>query len=289
MQHDHEGRDRVVYYQSRQRKPAERNYPVHDKELLAMKCALAKFRVYLLGSGPFVVYTDHASLRTAVKSPHISQRMARWLSFFVEYDFRVEYKPGRLNVVADALSRRPDYAVKTADANRIGVECASAPSSSLIDDVTAEYASGADAKQSLSYASAPSDEARRKLAPHLRARAHRYRVHEGLLLYSAVDDDVTRIVVPNDYDLRMRIIYEYHDAPTAGHPGREKTYVLLTRDFYWNHQYKWVRKYVRTCLRGVSTREACCVFAGSASITSDTVGVLAVHLYGLCLWSSSWQ
>ncbi|KAG3056565.1 hypothetical protein PI125_g25543 [Phytophthora idaei] len=213
MQHDHEGRDRAVYYQSRQLKPAERNYPVHDKELLAMKYALAKFRVYLLGSGPFVVYTDHASLRTAVKSPHISQRMARWLSFFAEYDFRVEYKPGRLNVVADALSRRPDYAVKTADANRIGVESVSVPSSSLIDDVKAAYASDADAKQLLSYASVPSDEARRKLAPHLRARAHRYRV----------DNDVIRIVVPNDYDLRMRIMYGYHDAPTAGYPGREKT------------------------------------------------------------------
>ncbi|KAG2793948.1 hypothetical protein PC112_g23237 [Phytophthora cactorum] len=199
-----------------------------------MKYALAKFRVYLLGSGPFVVYTDHASLRTAVKSPHISQRMARWLSFFAEYDFRVEYKPGRLNVVAGALSRRPDYSVKIADANRIGVERVSAPSSSLIDDVKAAY-------------STPSDEARRKLAPHLRARAHRYRVYEGLLLYSAVDDNVIRIVVPTDYDLRMRIMYEYHDAPTAGHPGREKTYVLLTRDFYWNHQYKWVRKYVRAC------------------------------------------
>ncbi|KAG2871420.1 hypothetical protein PC115_g24841 [Phytophthora cactorum] len=150
-QHDHEDRDRVVYYQSRQLKPAERNYPVHDKELLAMKYALAKFRVYLLGSGPFVVYTDHASLRTAVKSPHISQRMVRWLSFFAEYDFRVENIPGRLNVVADALSRRPDYAVKTADANRIGVESVSAPSSSLIDDVMAAYVSDADAKQLLSY------------------------------------------------------------------------------------------------------------------------------------------
>ncbi|KAG2770732.1 hypothetical protein Pcac1_g18348 [Phytophthora cactorum] len=173
--------------------------------------------------------------------------MARWLSFFAEYDFRVEYKPGRLNVVADVLSRRPDYAVKTAVANRIGVERVSAPSSSLIDDVKAAYASDADAKQLLSYVSGPSNEARRKLAPHLRARAHRYRVHEGLLLYSAVDDDVIRIVVPKDYDVRMRIMYEYHDAPTAGHPGRKKTYVLLTRDFYWNHQYKWVRKYVRAC------------------------------------------
>ncbi|KAG2769145.1 hypothetical protein PC116_g27790 [Phytophthora cactorum] len=85
MQHDHDPRDRVVYYQSRQLKPAERNYPVHDTELLVMKYALAKFRVYLLGRGPFEVYTDHASLRIAMKSPHISQRMARWLSFFAEY------------------------------------------------------------------------------------------------------------------------------------------------------------------------------------------------------------
>ncbi|KAG3091665.1 hypothetical protein PI125_g17378 [Phytophthora idaei] len=42
-------------------------------------------------------------------------------------------------------------------------------------------------------------------------------------------------------------MYKYHDAPTAGRPGREKTYVLLPRDFYWNHQYKWVRRYVRAC------------------------------------------
>ncbi|KAG2994310.1 hypothetical protein PC121_g5579 [Phytophthora cactorum] len=157
--------------------------------------------------------------------------MARWLSFFAEYDFQ------------------------TADANRIGVKRVSAPSSSLIDDVKALYASDADAKQLLSYASAPSDEARRKLTPHLRARAHRYRVHEGLLLYSAVDDDVIRIVVPNDYDLRMRIMYEYHDAPTTGHPGREKTYVLLTRDFYWNHQYKWVRNYAP--LKSLPTPSEC--------------------------------
>ena len=64
-----------------------------------MKYALAKFRVYLLGDRPFIVYKDHASLRTAVNSPHLSQRMARCLSFFAEYKFSVEYKPGRLNVV----------------------------------------------------------------------------------------------------------------------------------------------------------------------------------------------
>ncbi|GMF61361.1 unnamed protein product [Phytophthora fragariaefolia] len=44
-----------------------------------------------------------------MKSPHLSQRMARWLSFFAEYNFVVHYKPGKNNILADALSRRPDY------------------------------------------------------------------------------------------------------------------------------------------------------------------------------------
>ena len=109
MQIDSDGAERIVCYQSRQLQAAERNYPVHDKELLAMKYTLDKFRVYLLGDRAFIVYTDHASLRTAVNSPHLSQRMARWLYFFAEYSFSAEYKTGRLNVVAEALSRRPDF------------------------------------------------------------------------------------------------------------------------------------------------------------------------------------
>ncbi|KAG4043564.1 hypothetical protein PC123_g20966 [Phytophthora cactorum] len=109
LQNDADGHERVISFQSRQLKAAERNYPVYDKELLAMKYALVKFRVHLLGSRPFMIYTDHASLRTATNTPHLSQRMARWLSFFAEYNFRVEYKPGKLDVLADALSRRPDY------------------------------------------------------------------------------------------------------------------------------------------------------------------------------------
>ncbi|KAE9263022.1 hypothetical protein PR003_g33310, partial [Phytophthora rubi] len=149
--------------------------------------------------------------------------MARWLSFFAEYNFQVEYKPGRLNVVADALSRRPDYAVHKADANAIGVARTSTPSSSLLDDVRPAYTNDADAKQLLDYFAAPSD------------KSHQ----------NAVDDNADRIVVPDDHELKLR--NEYHDAPTSGHQGREKTYLLLTRDFYWSLQYKWVRKYVRAC------------------------------------------
>ncbi|POM63964.1 LOW QUALITY PROTEIN: Pol protein [Phytophthora palmivora] len=85
---DDRGRERVISFRTRQLKAVERNYPVHDKELLAMKYALVKFR--------------------AICDLHRSQ-MVRWLLFFAEYNFRVEYKPGKLNVLDDALSRRPDY------------------------------------------------------------------------------------------------------------------------------------------------------------------------------------
>ena len=109
-----------------------------------MKYALANFRVYLRGDRPLLVYKDHASLRTAVDSPHLSQRMARWLSFFAEYSFSVEYKPGRLNVVVDALSRRPDF--ESAAQSNSGVDTTvatlftSVPSSTLLDDINKAWA-----------------------------------------------------------------------------------------------------------------------------------------------------
>ena len=141
MQYDVDGAERVVGYQSRQMQAAERNYSVHDKALLAMKYAMAKFRIYLLGDRPFVVYT---SLRMAVNSPQLYQRMERWLSFIAAYNFSVEYKPGRLNVVADALSRRPDF--ESAAQSNSGIDptvailVASITSSTLADDIRKAYA-----------------------------------------------------------------------------------------------------------------------------------------------------
>ncbi|KAE9003521.1 hypothetical protein PF011_g12870 [Phytophthora fragariae] len=167
MQLDDEGRERVVSYQSRQMKPAERNYPVHDKELLAMRYALIKFRVYLLGEQTFAVYTDHASLRTAMKSPHLSQRMARWLSFFAEYNFVVHYKPGKNNILADALSRRPDYDPRTVlgrqvidDEDEEDDHCAVCIASEmdLRDEIVSAYADDAVCAGIVAYLRAPSDE-----------------------------------------------------------------------------------------------------------------------------------
>ncbi|KAE9334981.1 hypothetical protein PF008_g13704 [Phytophthora fragariae] len=235
LQVDAEGRERVVSFQSRQLKAAEKNYPVHEKELLAMKYALVKFRVHLLGHKPFVIYTDHASLRTVTSSPHLSQRMARWLSFFAEYNFTVEYKLGKQNVLADALSRRPDYEL----AHLAYLE---SPRYELIREAYADDDDLAGLAEALS---APNKAV--ELTARQRSRLHRYSVVEGLLYYQVDGGDEPRIVVPNDENLRHRVLYEAHDTPHSGHLGREKTYTSVARNYWWPHMYKWVRKYIQTC------------------------------------------
>ncbi|KAE8885701.1 hypothetical protein PF003_g30431 [Phytophthora fragariae] len=86
-----------------------------------------------------------------------------------------------------------------------------------------------------------------ELTARQRSRLHRYSVVEGLLYYQVDGGDEPRIVVPNDEDLRHRVLYEAHDTPLSGHLGREKTYTSVARNFWWPHMYKWVRKYVQTC------------------------------------------
>jgi hypothetical protein len=97
------------------------------------------------------------------------------------------------------------------------------------------------------YLEDPSPQAKKRLPAAYRSTAHRYTQRNGLLFYSAVADDTPRVVVPDGHDLRLRIMYEYHDAPVSGHRGREKTYLALSRDFYWPRQYQFVRKYIRAC------------------------------------------
>ncbi len=86
--------------------PAERNYDIGNRELLAVKLALEEWRHWLEGSGvPFIVWTDHKNLEYIKTAKRLNSRQARWALFFGRFDFVLSYRPGSKNVKPDALSR----------------------------------------------------------------------------------------------------------------------------------------------------------------------------------------
>ena len=107
---------RPVAFDSMQLKDVQKNYPVHEKEMLAIVQALKKWRLDLLGS-QFIVYTDHRTLENFENQKDLSRRQARWMEHLSQFDMSIHYIRGEDNTVADALSRLPpdDSEIATED------------------------------------------------------------------------------------------------------------------------------------------------------------------------------
>jgi len=113
-----------VIFWSRKLIPAETNYPTHERELLALVKITEKYRHMLLGK-PFRAFTDHRALKFIQSQQFLSARQARWLQTLQEFDIIIDYIPGELNYLADALSRSPDYAPICSQCKSHHVEVAS--------------------------------------------------------------------------------------------------------------------------------------------------------------------
>ena len=101
------GRWRPVFFYSKKFSPAESNYSVGEKEMLAIVRALRAFRPWLLGER-FYVQTDstHCSYYATKDVEKLSEREKRWLTTVQEFaPLTIRYSEGILNVVADTLSR----------------------------------------------------------------------------------------------------------------------------------------------------------------------------------------
>lgn len=96
---------------SRKLTPAERNYDVGNRELLAVKVALEEWRHWLEGAEQlFLVLIDHCNLEYLHSAKCLNARQARWALFFNRFNFHLSYRPKVKNMKPDALSqvRSPD-------------------------------------------------------------------------------------------------------------------------------------------------------------------------------------
>ena len=253
QQPDDEGTLHPVAFYSRKLTPSEINYEVHDKELLAIVAAFREMRAWLLGSPhPISVITDHNNLKYFMSSQILNRRQARWAMFLSDFDFQLAWGPGHTNV-ADAPSRRPDFVPQKGDDT---LECQrkmiltpehtksifpptditlisslSAPvsalttlavdNSALLDRFKTAFRTDTEWREALTRGNSD------------------FTAEGGLVFHKG------RLFVPQP--LRADILHSRHDQFTAGHPGRNRTLGLVSRDYSWPGINTYVRRYVEAC------------------------------------------
>ena len=284
-----DGRDALlpVAFLSKKMNAAQRNYPVHEWELLAIIEALKAWRCYLYGAQtPVTILTDHSSLQWINTQPNLSARQSRWVEQLQDYSYRITPVKGVENGAADALSRRADHeAAHAAEAEararagdveasrgRLRLQMAALTRSQRQREAEAVVPpSGADEAPATPAATtaaededeSPASEGSTLVAPALLDDIRRAAAvdeayyqppiaraeHDGLFVRDGLVYSASGLLyIPKDDAIRATLMREVHDAPTGGHLGREKTYSRLTAAVYWLRVYEDVRDYVRSCV-----------------------------------------
>ncbi|KAI4892166.1 hypothetical protein NFI96_028479 [Prochilodus magdalenae] len=200
---------RPVAYFSHKLSPAERNYGIGDKELLAIKLAFDEWRHWLEGAQyPFLVLTDHKNLEYLRSAKRLNSRQARWSLFFSRFNFQITYRPGTRNTKADALSR-------------------------IFENEPSEPP-----------ASKPILEPNIVLSPvrwEIDDEIDRLNMVEPVPETCPTD----RLYVPAQ--VRDRLVTWAHTSLTSGHPGETRTYQLLSGKYWWESMSKDVHRFVSSC------------------------------------------
>ena len=95
----------IVAICSKQLNDTQKRYPVYKKELWGMIYSLRKFHTFLWGRTDVTVLTDHKPLIHILNQRNLSVALQQWLDVLLDYSLNIEYRPGVLHVIPDALSR----------------------------------------------------------------------------------------------------------------------------------------------------------------------------------------
>jgi hypothetical protein len=299
-QYDEQGVLRPCAYFSKKNTPAECNYEIHDKELLAIIRGLEEWDAELRSVKSFKVITDHKNLEYFMRPKKLNERQVRWSEMLSRYNMEIMYRPGKANVRADALSRReqdlpigaedirlkerivqvlkptmkyyeeqfgPDddpaivlvgrsHAAPARQATReesaegpsaTPNEYTAEPQQSAVRDrheIESQWEMATEEDSQYQVARKAVREENRRFPTELRLKCSisECRVNgKGLLEYRH------RLWVPRGEALRTRLIELTHTSLVTGHPGREITYQMMARDYFWPGMANDVRQYVRNC------------------------------------------
>ena len=100
---------RPVAFLSKSLNETERNYEIHDKEMLAIIRELENWKYLLEGAHfKFEIWTDHKNLEYFMKAQKLNCRQVRWTLYLSRFDFTLKHVPGTKMEKADRLSRYLD-------------------------------------------------------------------------------------------------------------------------------------------------------------------------------------
>jgi hypothetical protein len=241
---DEQGKLRPVAYYSRKLSPAELNYDVHDKELLAIVVACEQWRVYLEGPKyPVQVWTDHKNLTSFTTTKILNRRQVRWSEALSTFNLVITYRKGTENARADALSRRQDYTGKPTERPR-----------AILKDTGAGMEYNHELLATISVVEDTELEQRIKDAYLKDECASRVLDDSGILKESATDFAIDQqgllrfkglVYIPSG--IRRDFVREQHSLPAHGHQGIARTFDRLARDYYFPGMRKQVETVVSEC------------------------------------------
>src|ERR1700688_1722992 len=105
MQRDETGNLHSCGYLSKTFNATEQNYPIYDRELFALICALQEWKVLLEGAHhEIMVYSDHANLKSFRSARDLNPRQFRWSMYLSRFPIKLEHRPGKTMILSDALS-----------------------------------------------------------------------------------------------------------------------------------------------------------------------------------------
>lgn len=246
-----DGKWHPVAFLSKSLSPVERNYEVHDKEVLAIMRCLETWRHFLEGSShPVEIWTDHRNLEYFKTTQNLNRRQARWSLYLSRFDYTLHHRPGTSMGEPDALSQCSDFGLSEGDNKNLVLLD---PSVFKIHALRATVVRGEeqDFLRDIREVMAGDGEMEEPVARAARAlredrvrgqvRSSEWDEADGLLTFGG------RIYVPDEKDLRRRIMEKYHDSRVAGHPGRFKTLELISRDYWWPNLAQHVGVYTWSC------------------------------------------